>query len=182
VLTEAAINGQVDRLRGLKENVIIGKLIPAGSGTRTAPKPDFTLIAEGQNIDDYLASTDALLYGTEEGLEGELGMDDGIGDLEGMDGISVGGNGNFPEAGIAPEEHEHVTSEELTNELLESEQAEVDEMTPQELAEEDRHEIVTGDLPGGDIEQFLKAHGTTFDPEEGDKASASDDAGTGSED
>ena len=32
VLTEAAINGQVDRLRGLKENVIIGKLIPAGSG------------------------------------------------------------------------------------------------------------------------------------------------------
>ena len=29
VLTEAAINGSVDRLRGLKENVIIGKLIPA---------------------------------------------------------------------------------------------------------------------------------------------------------
>ncbi len=29
VLTEAAINGQVDRLMGLKENVIIGKLIPA---------------------------------------------------------------------------------------------------------------------------------------------------------
>ncbi len=34
VLTEAAINGSVDRLRGLKENVIIGKLIPAGSGWR----------------------------------------------------------------------------------------------------------------------------------------------------
>ena len=32
VLTEAAINGKVDGLRGLKENVIIGKLIPAGSG------------------------------------------------------------------------------------------------------------------------------------------------------
>ncbi len=32
VLTEAAISGQVDRLRGLKENVIIGKLIPAGTG------------------------------------------------------------------------------------------------------------------------------------------------------
>ena len=32
VLTEAAINGKVDQLRGLKENVIIGKLIPAGSG------------------------------------------------------------------------------------------------------------------------------------------------------
>ena len=32
VLTEAAIRGKVDHLRGLKENVIIGKLIPAGSG------------------------------------------------------------------------------------------------------------------------------------------------------
>ncbi len=32
VLTEAAINGKIDQLRGLKENVIIGKLIPAGSG------------------------------------------------------------------------------------------------------------------------------------------------------
>ena len=32
VLTEAAIKGKVDHLRGLKENVIIGKLIPAGSG------------------------------------------------------------------------------------------------------------------------------------------------------
>ena len=32
VLTEAAIKGKIDRLVGLKENVIIGKLIPAGSG------------------------------------------------------------------------------------------------------------------------------------------------------
>ena len=34
VLTEAAINGKIDRLIGLKENVIIGKLIPAGTGMR----------------------------------------------------------------------------------------------------------------------------------------------------
>jgi hypothetical protein len=33
VLTEAAIKGKVDPLLGLKENVIIGKLIPAGTGT-----------------------------------------------------------------------------------------------------------------------------------------------------
>ena len=32
VLTEAAINGKVDYLRGLKENVIMGRLIPAGTG------------------------------------------------------------------------------------------------------------------------------------------------------
>ena len=34
VLTEAAIRGKVDDLRGLKENVIIGKLIPAGTGAK----------------------------------------------------------------------------------------------------------------------------------------------------
>ncbi|MGB9103886.1 MAG: DNA-directed RNA polymerase subunit beta', partial [Terriglobales bacterium] len=32
VLTEASINGSVDHLRGLKENVIVGRLIPAGTG------------------------------------------------------------------------------------------------------------------------------------------------------
>ena len=34
VLTEAAIKGKIDPLIGLKENVIIGKLIPAGTGLR----------------------------------------------------------------------------------------------------------------------------------------------------
>jgi DNA-directed RNA polymerase subunit beta' len=32
VLTEAAIMGKKDGLRGLKENVIVGRLIPAGTG------------------------------------------------------------------------------------------------------------------------------------------------------
>jgi DNA-directed RNA polymerase beta' subunit len=32
VLTEAAINGMLDELRGLKENVIMGRVIPAGTG------------------------------------------------------------------------------------------------------------------------------------------------------
>jgi DNA-directed RNA polymerase subunit beta' len=31
-LTEASINGKVDSLRGLKENVIVGRLVPAGTG------------------------------------------------------------------------------------------------------------------------------------------------------
>jgi DNA-directed RNA polymerase subunit beta' len=34
VLTEAAISGRVDYLRGLKENVIMGRLIPAGTGMK----------------------------------------------------------------------------------------------------------------------------------------------------
>ena len=32
VLTDAAIKGKVDKLQGLKENVIVGRLIPAGTG------------------------------------------------------------------------------------------------------------------------------------------------------
>ena len=32
MLTEASIAGRVDHLRGLKENVIVGRLIPAGTG------------------------------------------------------------------------------------------------------------------------------------------------------
>ena len=40
VLTEAAIKGKVDHLMGLKENVIIGKLIPAGSGLSAYRKYD----------------------------------------------------------------------------------------------------------------------------------------------
>ena len=32
VLTEAAVQGKVDTLEGLKENVIVGRLIPAGTG------------------------------------------------------------------------------------------------------------------------------------------------------
>ena len=33
-MTDAAIRGKVDELKGLKENVILGKLIPAGTGAR----------------------------------------------------------------------------------------------------------------------------------------------------
>ncbi|MBT6139038.1 MAG: hypothetical protein HOH65_16320, partial [Rhodospirillaceae bacterium] len=33
VLTEAAVSGKIDSLEGLKENVIVGRLIPAGTGS-----------------------------------------------------------------------------------------------------------------------------------------------------
>jgi DNA-directed RNA polymerase subunit beta' len=35
VLTDASIRGEIDHLRGLKENVIMGRLIPAGTGMST---------------------------------------------------------------------------------------------------------------------------------------------------
>ncbi len=49
VLNEAAILGKVDELRGLKENVIVGHLIPAGTGNRS-----FEKIVVG-SLDDYQA-------------------------------------------------------------------------------------------------------------------------------
>ena len=60
VLTEAAIKGKTDPLIGLKENVIIGKLIPAGTGMKMyrnidvfdanqePPKPEFTSYGEAE--------------------------------------------------------------------------------------------------------------------------------------
>ncbi len=38
MLTDAAIKGKIDPLAGLKENVIIGKLIPAGTGLKRKAK------------------------------------------------------------------------------------------------------------------------------------------------
>lgn len=43
VLTDAAIKGKVDYLKGLKENVIIGKLIPAGTGATEYSNIDIAL-------------------------------------------------------------------------------------------------------------------------------------------
>ena len=46
ILTDAAIKGKVDPLSGLKENVIIGKLIPAGTGSKAYRDVDFELQTE----------------------------------------------------------------------------------------------------------------------------------------
>ncbi len=43
ILTDAAIHGKVDYLQGLKENVLIGKLIPAGTGARKYRNADYAL-------------------------------------------------------------------------------------------------------------------------------------------
>ena len=43
MLTEAAIHGKVDLLRGLKENVIMGRLIPAGTGVGRYSKPEIEI-------------------------------------------------------------------------------------------------------------------------------------------
>ncbi len=52
MLTEASVHGKVDTLEGLKENVIVGRLIPAGTGSylrtlqRVAAQRDEVLTAQ----------------------------------------------------------------------------------------------------------------------------------------
>ena len=63
VLTEAAISGKVDDLRGLKENVIVGRLIPAGTGLSLYAK------SELQPLGDERRSEDAQLAAVTEELQ-----------------------------------------------------------------------------------------------------------------
>jgi len=49
VLTEAAISGKTDHLRGLKENVIMGRLIPAGTGV--VAYKSLHVIVEGEPVE-----------------------------------------------------------------------------------------------------------------------------------
>ena len=104
VLTDAALEGKIDRLAGLKENVIIGKLIPAATGLKryrsieiepSEPLP--------RGIDDV-----GLLEGDD--LAAELGLDDGEGlqgfgpafDTSELDEINAGfgpAGGSFDDIG-----------------------------------------------------------------------------------
>ena len=58
VLTDAAIKGKVDKLQGLKENVIIGKLIPAGTGMKRYKSVDIDYGVNAEYIEKYMAGED----------------------------------------------------------------------------------------------------------------------------
>jgi DNA-directed RNA polymerase subunit beta' len=67
VLTEAAISGRVDYLRGLKENVIMGRLIPAGTGMDfyRNVKVERDTTAEREREEQQMESLSELLSGVE---------------------------------------------------------------------------------------------------------------------
>jgi DNA-directed RNA polymerase subunit beta' len=81
VLTEAAIEGKSDWLRGLKENVIIGRLIPAGTGFNayeelTTTEADISSdgdsgVLEESDIDEMVDDRTARNYSLEGNLSGE---------------------------------------------------------------------------------------------------------------
>jgi len=54
VLTEASLRGKMDYLRGLKENVIVGRLIPAGTGYREYVHSDISVPEQKERPDKFL--------------------------------------------------------------------------------------------------------------------------------
>src|SRR5205807_7050121 len=98
VLTDAALEGKTDRLNGLKENVIIGKLIPAATGLKryrrieiepSEPLPrgiDETGLLDHDDLAAELGLTDG------ESLSGFSGVEADLSDLEdiGRSGSSAG--------------------------------------------------------------------------------------------
>jgi DNA-directed RNA polymerase subunit beta' len=112
VLTEAALAGKTDRLVGLKENVILGHLIPAGTGFKTFQESDVRIRREALEAlaaqkEQVLTRAFPLLETAEEG-NGSAAKAAGTGtatataespdvgvapsDLEGL----LGGEGNRP--------------------------------------------------------------------------------------
>jgi DNA-directed RNA polymerase subunit beta' len=103
VLTDASIEGKVDRLLGLKENVIIGKLIPAATGLKKYRNIE---IGPSEKVPKETYEREALLAALQ-----EIGSDGG----EGIDLASLGldfGGGPEPTDGDA-KPHESTEAEEV---------------------------------------------------------------------
>jgi DNA-directed RNA polymerase subunit beta' len=103
VLTDASIEGKVDRLLGLKENVIIGKLIPAATGLKKYRNID---IGPSEKVPKETYEREALLAALQ-----EIGSDGG----DGIDLASLGldfGGGPEPTDGD-PKPHESTEAEEV---------------------------------------------------------------------
>ena len=66
VLTEAAIKGKVDHLIGLKENVIIGKLIPAGTGLKRYSRIKLDTGEPEENIEELKEERNLIASAPEE--------------------------------------------------------------------------------------------------------------------
>ena len=83
VLTEAAIKGKVDPLIGMKENVIIGKLIPAGTGMKRYRNVHLNTeyMQDEPEDDDILFDDDLMDYDDVEEMAEETAAEDVIEDI-----------------------------------------------------------------------------------------------------
>ena len=102
VLTEAAINGQVDRLLGLKENVIIGKLIPAQSEIHVE-LPPVTILELPEALRPLIEEAE---QGAEEAKDGADGAADGLKALRGEGDAAKDTKAEVPVAATAEDAKE----------------------------------------------------------------------------
>ena len=117
VLTEAAIKGKMDPLLGLKENVIIGKLIPAGTGM--SRYRDIQIHSEGAPYEDYHST--AYMQDMYRDMEDDEFADFGFGDADETEDFS-GLDDELPDEDDMPkvldilEEAEYADEEEYPDE------------------------------------------------------------------
>src|SRR5438093_11568352 len=101
VLTDASIEGKIDRLHGLKENVIIGKLIPAATGLKRYRAID---IGPSEKVPKETYEREALLAALEEiGSDGGDGLD--------LASLGLGDFGGEPVTGPEGEAKPHESTE-----------------------------------------------------------------------
>jgi DNA-directed RNA polymerase subunit beta' len=119
VLTEAAIEGKSDWLRGLKENVIIGRLIPAGTG--------FNAYEEGRGpmTPDYDAGVD---------LDDEI-VGSGLSDSF-LSGHGYSGAADDSEYGVMSDEFSSGTGRNVSYPMFDNSDSDVDDL--QDLVVDDR--------------------------------------------
>ncbi len=97
VLTDAALEGKTDRLNGLKENVIIGKLIPAATGLKRYRRIEIEPSEPLPRAIDDVGLLDQDEIAAELGLSGGEGLSGGYGhefdaDLASLEKIGAGGS------------------------------------------------------------------------------------------
>jgi DNA-directed RNA polymerase subunit beta' len=121
VLTEAAIEGKSDWLRGLKENVIIGRLIPAGTGYNTYEEPGA--------IEDYAAEiSSSVLDEVDDPLD--MVLDDRTARAYNLDSPTLGESGfgsRRAERSILDEEDELIADEVADDDDFEEEEEDDDD-------------------------------------------------------
>ncbi len=130
VLTEAAIEGKSDWLRGLKENVIIGRLIPAGTG--------YNAYEETGAIDDYAAlETTSVLDEVDDSLD--MVLDDRTARAYNLDSPSLdsGFGSRRAERSILDEEDDLLIADEVSDLVIEEDEEDDYEDDDEDDYEED---------------------------------------------
>jgi len=148
VLTEAALSGKVDKLLGLKENVIIGKLIPAGTGYKARMEARLAALNQPPQDELFLGDTEVIVEGQGPSLtpiEGGLSEDTLLSDLPGFDDDDDDDTLNLGGAGL-----ESILSAPVT---AEPETEEAGEDAPLALADLDLGDIDDSDLGAVDMDE-----------------------------